>query len=147
MPLWALTRLFGPRVLRLPFSRRLATLPISATPQALSEKELIAVADDVAHCPAYFQLLVKSLLQPGLLELAQTAVPTHLVLCEKDRVFPPPRYSRYFKTHLPDETKVTMLDGLGHIPMFEAPGRITEIITDFIGQHRSPLRAINPPAS
>lgn len=147
IPLWALTRLYGPRVLRLPFSRRLATLPISATPEGVSKKELTVVADDVAHCPAYFQLLVKSLLQPGLLELAQTAVPTHLVLCEKDRVFPPPRYSRYFTTHLPDETKVTTLDGVGHIPMFEAPGRITEVITDFIDQYESPLRAINAPAS
>ena len=30
MPFWALARWLGPRVLRLPFSRRLATLPISA---------------------------------------------------------------------------------------------------------------------
>ena len=147
MPLWALARLLGPRALRLPFSRRLTTLPISGTPEGLSEKEMVAVVDDVAHCPAYFQLLVKALLQPGLAELAQTAVPTQLVLCEKDRVFPPPRYSTYFKNHLPEDTKVTTLDGLGHIPMFEAPGRITELITEFIDEYSSPLRALNPPAS
>jgi pimeloyl-ACP methyl ester carboxylesterase len=147
MPMWLLARLFGPRSLRLPFSRRLATLPISGTPEGVSEKELIAVVDDVAHCPAYFQLLVKALLQPGLAELAQTAVPTQLVLCEKDRVFPPPRYSKYFKSHLPEDTKITTLDGLGHIPMFEAPGRITEVITDFIDEYSSPLRALDPPAS
>jgi pimeloyl-ACP methyl ester carboxylesterase len=147
MPLWLLARLFGPRALRLPFSRRLATLAISATPEGVSEKELIAVVDDVAHCPAYFQLLIKALLQPGLLELAQTAVPTQLVLCEKDRVFPPPRYSKYFKTHLPEDTGMTTLEGLGHIPMFEAPGRITEIITDFIDEYSSPLRVLDSPAS
>jgi pimeloyl-ACP methyl ester carboxylesterase len=147
MPLWVLARLLGPRALRLPLSRRLATLPISGTPEGLSEKELVAVIDDVAHCPAYFQLLVKSLLQPGLAELAQTAVPTQLVLCEKDRVFPPPRYSNYFRNHLPEDTRITTLDGLGHIPMFEAPGRITEIITDFIDEYSSPLQALEPPAS
>ena len=86
----------------------------------------------MAHCPAYFQLLVKSLLQPGLLELAQTAVPAHLVLCEKDRVFPAPRSHRYFQAQLPAGTRITELDGVGHIPMFEAPERVTEVITDFL---------------
>jgi pimeloyl-ACP methyl ester carboxylesterase len=39
------------------------------------------------------------------------------------------------------------LDGLGHIPMFEAPGRIIEVITDFLEQHSTPIRAADPPAS
>ncbi|BBU24016.1 alpha/beta fold hydrolase [Mycobacterium xenopi] len=143
MPMWAAARWLGPRALRLPFSRRLATLAISGTPEGVSEKELVDVIDDVAHCPAYFQLLVKALLLPGLLDLAHTAVPTHLVLCEKDRVFPPRRYSRYFTTYLPPETKMTTLEGLGHIPMFEAPGRITEVITDFLEEYSPPIRAIS----
>jgi pimeloyl-ACP methyl ester carboxylesterase len=147
MPAWALARLLGPRALRLPFSRRLATLAISGLPDGVSESQLVAIIDDVAHCPAYFQLLVKSLLLPGLVDLAQTAVPAHLVICEKDRVFPGPRSSRHFTTHLPAETKVTKLDGLGHIPMFEAPGRITEVITGFLDQYSPPMRAVDPPAS
>src|SRR6202012_508268 len=32
MPMWALARLFGARTLQLPFSRRLATLPLTASP-------------------------------------------------------------------------------------------------------------------
>jgi pimeloyl-ACP methyl ester carboxylesterase len=151
MPVWALTRWLGARTLHLPFSRRLATLPISGSPDGVSESELVAIIDDVSHCPAYFQLLVKSLVLPGLHQLAQTAVPTHLVLCGKDRVFPPRRFSRHFTTHLPARTEVTMLDGLGHIPMFEAPGRITEIITDFLDQYQDqskpPTRAADPSAS
>ncbi|EUA20391.1 putative alpha/beta hydrolase fold protein [Mycobacterium xenopi 3993] len=110
----------GPRALRLPFSRRLATLAISGTPEGVSEKELVDVIDDVAHCPAYFQLLVKALLLPGLLDLAHTAVPTHLVLCEKDRVFPPPVQPVLHHLSAPgnqnDHTR-----GPRHIPMFEAP--------------------------
>ena len=73
------------------------------------------------HCPAYFQLLVKSLLLPGLQELAEGRAPTHLVICEKDRVLPHPRFTRHFTNHLPESTKITHLDGVGHIPMFEAP--------------------------
>ena len=44
------------------------------------------------------------------------------MLCEKDRVVPAPRFNRHFTNHLPDDNQVTELDGVGHIPMFEAPG-------------------------
>ena len=80
---------------------------------------------------------------PGLVELAHTGVPTHLVLCEKDRVVPPRRFSRHFIDHLPAENEVTMLDGVGHIPMFEAPGRVTEVITGFLDEHSPPIRAVS----
>src|SRR5262249_2655615 len=66
IPVWALTRLLGARALHLPLSRQLGTLPISGSPDGVSESELVAMIDDVSHCPAYFQLLVKTLLLPGL---------------------------------------------------------------------------------
>src|SRR3984893_3922401 len=147
LPFLALARLAGPRALRLPFSRRLATLPISASPDGVSESELEAIADDAAHCPAYFQLMGKTLLMPGLLELAHTAVPAHLVICEKDRVFPAPRSLRYYQAQLPAGTRITELDGVGHIPMFEAPGRVTEAITGFLDEHSAPLRAVEDPSA
>ncbi len=135
IPLLVLAWLFGPRVLGLPLSRRLATYAISASPEGVSEEQLLGCIDDVAHCPAYFQLLVKSLLLPGLRELAENAVPAHLVICEKDRVVPAPRFSRHFTTHLPDGHKVTRLDSVGHIPMFEAPDRVAGAITGFLEGH------------
>ena len=149
MPFWAFARFLGPKALRLPGTRRLATLPISGTPDGVSDEQLVAIVDDVAHCPAYFQLLVKSLWNPGLLELAQTAVPAHLVLCQKDRVFPAPRSHRYFQAQLPQGTRITKLDGVGHIPMFEAPDRVTEVVKDFLDEHRADQhrRAADPPAS
>jgi pimeloyl-ACP methyl ester carboxylesterase len=147
MPILGFARLFGARILHLPFSRRLATLPLSASPEGVSERQISGVIDDARHCPAYFQLLIKSLLQPGLLELAQTAVPAHLVLCEKDRVVPPRRFGRHFTDHLPAGTRVTRLDGVGHVPMFEAPGRITQVISEFIDECSRPMRAVDPSAS
>jgi pimeloyl-ACP methyl ester carboxylesterase len=142
MPGWLLTRVLGPRVLSLPFSREFAYPLISASPEGLSETDLIDIVDDFAHCPAYYRLLGKALALPGLLELAETRAATHLVICEKDRVFPPPRFSPHFTTHLPADTRVTTLDGVGHVPMFEAPGRIAELILEFVDQHttREPRR-------
>jgi pimeloyl-ACP methyl ester carboxylesterase len=147
IPMLLLAGLLGPRVLRLPFSRRLATYAISASPDKVSDAQLLGCIDDVAHCPAYFQLLVKALLLPGLRELARNAVPAHLVICAKDRILPAPRFSRHFTTHLPAGTRVTRLEDVGHVPMFEAPGRITEVITSFIEQCSPQIRAVNPPAS
>ena len=147
MPFWVFARLLGYRALGIPLSRRLATLPVSGSPDGVTDRQLEAIVDDVAHCPAYFQLLVKALLEPGLLELAQTDVPAHLVLCGKDRVFPAPRSHRYFQAQLPAGTRVTEIPGVGHIPMFEAPARVTEVITGFLDEHSPPVRALDAPTA
>ncbi len=134
IPLLMLAWLFGPRVMRLPHSRWLATYAISASPERVTDEQLLGCIDDVAHCPAYFQLLVKALLLHGLRELAENTVPAHLVVCEKDRIIPAPRFSRHFTNHLPDDHKLTKLDGVGHVPMFEAPDRVTEVVSSFVDQ-------------
>lgn len=147
IPMLALAWLFGPRVLHIPFSRPLATYALSASPDAVSERQLSVVIDDVAHCPAYLQLLVKAVLMPGLEELAENAVPAQLVLCEKDRVVPAPRFSRHFTFHLPKDHRVIKMDNVGHVPMLEAPGKVTEVIVDFLEECVPPVRAAEPPAS
>jgi pimeloyl-ACP methyl ester carboxylesterase len=53
-------------------------------------------------------------------------------------VLPSPRFSREFTRHLPSNTLVTKLDGVGHIPMFEAPKRIADLIVDFTDRYASP---------
>ena len=138
MPLWLLTLALGERVLRLPLARRLAYLPVSATADGLSDADLVDIIDDVTHCPAYYQLLLKSLTLPGLLELAESSAPTHLVICEKDRVLPHPRFTRHFTTHLPKDTQIMHLDGVGHIPMFEAPRRVADLIVGFVDRYATP---------
>ncbi len=131
-------RLLGPRILTLPFARRIATLPVSGPADGPPDADLRALIDDATHCSAYLQLLVKTLRMPGLLELANLGAPTQLVVCEKDRVFPAPRGHRYFINHMPADTQVIEFDGVGHIPMLEAPGRVTEVIADFVDQHTTP---------
>lgn len=143
-PALLFARLLGPRILNLPFVRRLATLPISGPADGPTTPDLLAVIDDATHCPAYLQMLLKSLLAPGLLELAKSHAPVHLVTCEYDRVVPHRRFSRHFVDNLPATSAVTRLNDVGHIPMLEAPGRVTEVITDFVDQHIAPSRVVNP---
>ena len=135
-------RLLGPRILNVPFARRVATLPVSGPADGPSTSDLRDLIEDATHCSAYLQLLVKTLRLPGLLELASLGAPTQLVLCGRDRVFPTPRGNRYFLENLPESAKVVRLDGLGHIPMLEAPGRVTEVITEFVDEHSAQKKAI-----
>ncbi len=138
LPVWLIAKALGPRALKLPFARQLAYVPISASADRLSDADLLDIIDDVTHCPAYYQLLLKSLLLPGLMELAEGSAPTHLVICEKDRVLPHPRFTRHFTTHLPKDTQITQLDGVGHIPMFEAPQRVADLIVGFVDRYATP---------
>jgi pimeloyl-ACP methyl ester carboxylesterase len=144
MPVWLFTLVFRERVLKLPITRYLTHLPVSARPDGLSDDDLAGIIDDVTHCPAYYQLLLKSLTMPGLLEMADGSVPTHLVICEKDRVLPHPRFTRHFTSQLPKDTVITHLDGVGHIPMFEAPRRVADLIVDFVDRYANqpPHKAI-----
>jgi pimeloyl-ACP methyl ester carboxylesterase len=138
MPIWLFTLAFGEHVLKLPITRYLAHLPVSARPDSLSDEDLADIIDDVSHCPAYYQLLVKSLTLPGLLELAEGKSPTHLVICEKDRVLPHPRFTRHFTKYLPEDTEITHLDDVGHIPMFEAPRRVADLIVGWVDRYATP---------
>ena len=138
LPVWLTAKLLGQRALRLPFARQLASVPVSAKADGLSDADLIDIIDDVSHCPAYYHLLVKALLLPGLRELANGSAPTHLVICEKDRVLPHPRFTRHFTTQLPKDTQITHLDGVGHIPMFEAPQRVADLIVGFVDRYATP---------
>ncbi|WP_319431022.1 alpha/beta hydrolase [Mycobacterium sp. RTGN5] len=147
LPVWLTSLVLRERALRLPGVKAAASVPISATPAGLTEVQLQEIIDDVTHCPAYYQLLIKALLMPGLMELTETSVPTHLVVCERDRVLPHPRFSNHFRKHIPDIEKLTELDGVGHIPMFEAPQRVTDLIDDWVAAHMPPMRQSEAGAS
>lgn len=143
MPVWVVAKLLGARAARVPGARFLTSLPVSARPDGISDADILEIIDDVRHCPAYYQLLIKALLMPGLMELADTKTPTYLVVCEKDRVLPDPRFTAHFRKFLPQSTRYTTLDGVGHIPMFEAPDRIAGVIRDFLDEQTGPQRAIS----
>lgn len=142
-PVWLTALVLGPQALRLPFAKHLASVPISASPAGLSDADLAEVIADVTHCRAYYQLLIKATMLPGLMELAQTHTPTHLVVCDRDRVLPHPRFSNHFVRYVPG-LAVTQLNGVGHIPMFEAPERVADLITEWVDRHSPPLREANP---
>ena len=142
LPVWLTAIAFGQWAAKLPLAKRAASVPISATSAGLSDEHMREIIDDVTHCRAYYQLLLKALLMPGLMQLADTDIPTNLVICEKDRVLPHPRYTKHFLKHIPDIDRVTTLRDVGHIPMFEAPQIIADLIIAWVDEHRPPVRQV-----
>ena len=53
-------------------------------------------------------------------------------------MLPHPRFTRHFTKHLPKDTQITHLDGVGHIPMFEAPRRVADLIVEFVDRYATP---------
>ena len=143
-PALVAARLAGPRILDIPFGRRIATLMVSGPADGPDNPDLLALLDDATHCHAYIALLIKTLTAPGLLELAEIRTPVQLVLCEKDRVFPTPRGNRHFTENLPAGSTIHKLDGVGHIPMLEAPGMVTELIAEFVEANATPQPLVPP---
>ncbi|WP_099020452.1 alpha/beta fold hydrolase [Mycolicibacterium palauense] len=140
-PVLLAARLIGAPILRLPFARRIATLAVSGPADGPSDADLLSLMRDATHCPAYIQLLVKTLLAPGLQELEHAKAPVHLVTCEHDRVVPHPRFSRHFTDNLPPTSRMSLLEGVGHIPMLEAPEVIGDLIADFVDEHSTPANS------
>lgn len=106
-PVFAVCRLLGKRAAKFPFARQLAYPAVSATPDALTDEDILELIDDAAHCSAYYQMLVNWRVNRGV------------------------GSTRSF-------SQVTKLDGVGHVPMYEAPQRIADVITDFVDQYAHP---------
>ena len=141
LPVILATAMLRQNVLKLPLSKQISYLAVSSTADALNASDRHDLIADVAHCPAYFKLMVRAVTTAGLTEIANSRTPTQLVICEKDRVLPAPRFTRHFTTHLPSDAVVTTLKGVGHVPMFEAPDTVTRVITEFVDTHLGPARA------
>lgn len=141
LPVVLATAAFRQQLLKLPLTKQISYLAVSATPEVLNDSDRHDLIEDLAHCPAYFKLMVKALTTAGLMEIKNSRTPTQLVICEKDRVLPTPRFTRHFTASLAPDAVVKTLKGVGHVPMFEAPDTITQVITEFVDRHTDQTRA------
>ncbi len=62
-------------------------------------------------------------------ELAQLDVPTLLVWGANDKAYPVERFARRFEAAIPG-AELVVLDGLGHYPPQDAPGRFAALLTE-----------------
>ena len=138
LPLWLLTMALGPRVLSLPFcsSARLSARqrhsrrPVGRRP-ARHHRRRLALPGVL---PAAGEVAVAA--GPAGAGRGQRAdAPRHLregPCAAASAVHPSLHQSPAV------DTQITHLDGVGHIPMFEAPGRIADLIVDFVDGYAAP---------
>lgn len=132
LPWLAFSRLLGRRAAGLPFVKFATARALCGETEALSLPDFHSIFEDITHCPAYFASLTSILPAPGLQNLNTISVPAQLVLCEKDEIVPPGRFGKLISQGLPADARRITLAGMGHVPMLEAPGQVTEVITDLI---------------
>lgn len=83
------------------------------------------------RCPSFLPYLWADLRQGGVQGLDEVTVPVQILLCQKDWLVPPKRYSRVYLESLPEATVAT-LPGVGHVPMLENPDLVAELIRSHI---------------
>jgi pimeloyl-ACP methyl ester carboxylesterase len=138
VPLVMLGHVTGDLGARLGFLQRLALGVVAHRPHLVPRERARNYVRAASNCSAFLPYMWADLRDGGMLaeHLDEIDVPVQLVLCEKDWLLPPERYGRLYRDGLPDATVVT-LDGVGHVPMYEAPGEVAEAIRGHVARHRA----------
>ncbi|WP_370248182.1 alpha/beta fold hydrolase [Nocardioides sp.] len=119
--------------------RRGALAIVSRRTGRVSKEQGAAFVAASTHCPSFFPFLVSELHQDAdHLDVAglDEQVPVRLVLCEHDRILPVARFGEPYVRALP-HADVVRLPGVGHIPMFEDP----ELVVDVVREHLDAVTA------
>jgi pimeloyl-ACP methyl ester carboxylesterase len=87
------------------------------------------MAEGAARCPIYWELL-DAIERHGPPESFETiACPVTIAWGTKDRIIPSEPYSARLRRLLPD-ARWRELHGVGHVPMWDDPGQIAQLILD-----------------
>ena len=133
-PLVLLGHYTGPFIGGLPLAHRVMLSVVSADWRKVERQDSLNMLRASTHCSGYVAVLVNGFLHGGMHDMDQVDAPVRLVLCDKDRIIPPRVYGTRFEGQLPNSHTI-MLEGIGHVPMLEAPEIVADVIADHANQH------------
>jgi pimeloyl-ACP methyl ester carboxylesterase len=116
---------------RIPLAHRVMLSIVSSDWRKVDAQDSLNMLRASTHCRGYFYVLLNGVLHGGVRDLDMVDVPVRLVLCEHDRVIPPKAFASRFQDELPDVHTI-MLEGIGHVPMLEAPELVADTIADHV---------------
>ncbi|WP_084501562.1 alpha/beta fold hydrolase [Nocardia xishanensis] len=122
--------------------QRFALFLLSKHASAVPRREIANVLRAALNCTAMLPMIAGGLRAPALADLSDLVTPVRLLLSEYDRIIPNRVYARRYLKELPDSADRILVNGVGHVPMLEAPDRIATLIAEHVYASRNHLRAV-----
>ncbi|WP_330252401.1 alpha/beta hydrolase [Nocardia sp. NBC_00565] len=142
VPIVEIGKRLGGFAINNPIAQRFALLALSKNVSAVSRRDVAAIITAALHCDAMIPMILGSARAPALEDLSNLPTPVRLLMAEYDRIIPNRVYARRFLRELPDSADRILVNGVGHVPMLEAPDRIATLIAEHIYASRTHLRAV-----
>ena len=119
------------RVMRRPGARRLALRDVMTRGDQVPPAEAVALAQSSLRCAVVDDVFETIRNGSGrITELDRISCPVLVVWGDKDRILPMDRHAGRFREEIPG-VQFRTVRGIGHTPMWDAPGLITSLIADF----------------
>ncbi|MGS2808831.1 alpha/beta fold hydrolase [Nocardia sp. MW-W600-9] len=132
----------GGLVINNPVVQQVAALMLCKHTSAVAKRDLATIIAAVLHCDAIIPMLLGSLRAPAMDDLNELSTPVRILLAEYDRIIPNHVYATRHLRELPESADRILVNGVGHVPMLEAPDRIATLIAEHIYASRGHLRAV-----
>jgi len=125
------TARYTPRIMRRPGMRRLALRDVMTRGDQVPPEEAVALAQSSIRCTVVDDVF--ETMRSGAarcVDLDRIACPVLVVWGDRDRILPMDRHAERFKREIPN-VDFRVLRGVGHTPMWDAPGLLAATIAEF----------------
>jgi pimeloyl-ACP methyl ester carboxylesterase len=120
---------FAPLLSRIGIARRLALRQVVSRPGNLTPEEATFLIRAPSRCATFYDVLRRLPNEPAPAPMSASSCRMRIVWGSEDELLPMRGYSERWRRLLPGAEWV-ILEGAGHIPMYDDPDRIAELILD-----------------
>lgn len=134
---------YTPRLMRRPGMRRIALRDVMTRGDQVPVEEAVALARSSIRCSVVDEVYETIRSGSGrCIDLDRIACPVMVIWGDHDRILPMDRHAERFRREIPN-VDFRVLRGVGHTPMWDAPGLLSEAIAEFAARadERQPAAA------
>jgi pimeloyl-ACP methyl ester carboxylesterase len=127
-----------PAVIKNPLLRRLAMHDVMYHGELVPPADVVQMMSASLHC-AIFPRVIEALRsdRARITDLEQISAPTLIAWPRHDRMLPMSRHADRFRAEIPD-VEFRVLEGVGHVPTWDDPHLVADLIGDFAGRNAQP---------